>query len=133
MARIEVTGRTVQVKSDVKLEDLKLLSDRNSSVLVLKEQGEDGKPTEKFRVKVEDCGSGSLAKFGAVFGNLVFGDGYALITMQIPESIDNVEDYVANKYGTALMNLIEFEHQVPAAIEAAAAERAVIDSLITVA
>lgn len=130
MAKVLVAGNAVVITSAVKLDDIKLISKYQPEALVLFE----GEGKEKEPVFAVGIGDGGITAFGAEFNQATRdGQGKAQLTEMIPAGVENVKEYVSDKFGRAVLKLNKLEAQLPAAIEAIAAEKAAIDANITVA
>lgn len=128
---VKVIGSNVVVTTVVSLEELKEISQRKPSALVLTEEI-DHKMREVFRVGV---GEGSLNGRGAYFnGNTNTDPKCAMLTIDIsgkPEEID-VKRYIADMYGAAILQLQKVEEQFLPALEAIASEQATLSEMISV-
>lgn len=131
--KIRVLGTTLMVSTEVSLEQLKELSIRKPDALKLVEESE-GKKTELFCVNVGQ--TAQLTRFGATFTGVTNNEPkVAMLTIDLggkPEDV-NVKDYVADKYGAAILNLQKVEAQFKPALDDAASERAMLAGLIDVA
>ena len=119
-ATIKLTGDAVVITSSHKVEDYKLLAKYAPEKLILM-GGEDNKE-ELFRVSV-GAGHGSIGEYGAVFSDKTNNaDGLATITEVIDASGD-IKEYIADKFGSALVNLGKLEEGIDAAVEEVKAQR----------
>lgn len=127
----KVDGATCVVTSTMKREDLETAKKYRPNALTLYEgEGEEREPV--FGVDVEDdCGS--LNTCGAVFGKRTGEHGEAKITLAIPNSVSDPKKYVQDTYGYALLKIKAFEETLGAVIDEIAAEKAEIESHITMA
>lgn len=132
MAKINVVGRAMVVTSAVKLEDWKSVQKYRASALKLIEKDEDGNKKEIFRVMVDESGMGSVSNFGLVWG-AADASGKATVTKLIPDCVDDVETYIVDTFGAALMNVNKIEEAIPSAIEDAEKEREAILESVTIA
>ena len=91
--KISVTGNVVAITSDIKVEDIQLLSKakKNSALKVYDEK----KEKELFAVGYTKKESGSIAEFGVSF-NTENKDGNAMVTMLVPGGVNDVKDWVAD-------------------------------------
>ena len=108
MAQIKVNGNATVITSALVLEDIKLIQKYNPEALTLR-GGEDGKDPI-FKIGVASTGTGSVTKFGATFDATTHNsDGKAVITMMLPESIEDVREYIADSIGAqkALLDKLE--------------------------
>ena len=112
-AKIVLTGDACIIKSGVKLDDWK-------KVLKFEPEfglyNEDNEPV--FMVDIDE-NMGSLNSNGAVFSTRPDHEGYAVITTVIDPGVDDKEQTVIDKLGTAILRLNELEAKVPEKIEAA--------------
>ena len=122
---------TCVVTSTMKREDLETAKKYRPNALVLYEgEGEEREPVFGVDVK-DDCGS--LNTCGAVFGKRTGEHGEAKITLAIPNSVADPKKYVQDTYGYALLKIKAFEETLGAVIDEIAAEKAEIESHITMA
>lgn len=131
--KIRVLGTTLMVSTEVSLEQLKELTARKPDALKLVEEN-DGKKAELFRVSVGQ--TAQLNHFGATFTGVTNNEPkVAMLTIDIgskPEDA-NVKDYIADKYGAAILNLQKVETQFKPALDEIASERATLAGLIDIA
>lgn len=129
MAKIKVAGKAVVIESEVLLKDWNALKKYAPKYLDLLDENKE----VVFSVRVGKSGNGSVASFGIQFAPEA-PNGFASVTLtpDIPEGVE-VEDFVADEYGQALMLLNKVEDAVPAAIEEIDAAKAKILEAITVA
>ena len=129
MANIKIVGDACVITSGLKLEEIKLVNDTYPKYLTLFEE-EDGKKNPVFKLAVA-TGKGSISEFGISFGRTTNdGEGYAQLTVSVPEGAGDVKERVAKAYGTAMMHLNIIEEELPDVIEAIRAEHAkVLDSI----
>ncbi len=132
MAKATIIGNTVAIVSSAKLEDIQMLEKYSPKSLVLKEKDEDGKSHEVFRIG-SGSGAGAISKYGVNFGAATNAEGFGVVTVQLPDGVDDPKEFVADKYGVALVNLNKVEEAIPAAIEFCEADREAIMENITVA
>ena len=133
MAKTTIVGDAVVVTSTKTLEDIKTLEKYRPKALCLYETDEDGKKQEIFKIG-STSGEGSLGTYGASFGGVTHDDAkLATITMCLPKSVTDVKEYVAEKYGPALLNLNKVEEQFEAALAEIEAQKAAVMENITVA
>jgi hypothetical protein len=132
MAKITIAGDAVVITSSLKLEEIKNIQKYRPDALVLK-GGEDGKEPI-YAIGVTD-GTGSINNVGASFGReATDGSGLASITMVLSGiPAEDTKDWVADRLGSAIMNLNALEDKLPPVLHAIAADRATIMQNITVA
>lgn len=129
MARIIVAGDALVIESAHTMETLNTLEKHAPKALVLYE--EDGK-TEAFKVGTTN-GNGSISAYGASFNSVSRnGEEKAIITLSIPNGVDDAEAYAEETVGTAIIKLNAVEAQFEAALADVAANKATIRSSITV-
>lgn len=131
MAKIIVAGEAVVITSSMKLADLETIKKYNPKALVLM-GGEDGKEPV-FCIGVSRGKTGSINQFSVDFGAETRDDKkLATMTLMTSGVTGDVKEFVADKYGAALMLLNKLEATLPAALEAIAAEKKAILENITV-
>lgn len=131
MAKIIVAGEAVVITSSMKLADLETIKKYNPKALVLM-GGEDGKEPV-FCIGVNRGKTGSINQFSVDFGAETRDDKkLATMTLMTSGVTGDVKEFVADKYGAALMLLNKLEATLPAALEAIAAEKKAILENITV-
>lgn len=126
MAKVTIAGKAVVITSAVKYEDLVLVKKYRPNSLILK-GGEDGKEPV-FAISV---GSSNLSKVSATFGEQT-ADGYACMTLISSEKPEDVKQYVIDELGGTLMLLNKLEETIPAVLDEIAAEKAEVESNISV-
>lgn len=130
MAKIVIVGDAVVVTSAMKLEDLRDIKKHRPSALVLK-GGEDGKEPV-FAIDVTK-GNGDINQYGASFGAASRDDEkLATITMVAPGVDGDIKEFVADKLGSALINLNKLEETLPSVVQSIAAEKAQVMDAIAV-
>lgn len=131
MAKIIVAGEAVVITSSMKLTDLETIKKYNPKALVLM-GGEDGKEPV-FCIGVNRGKAGSINQFSVDFGAETRDDKkLATMTLMTSGVTGDVKEFVADKYGAALMLLNKLEATLPAALEAIAADKKAILENITV-
>lgn len=131
MAKIIVAGEAVVITSAMKLADLETIKKYNPKALVLM-GGEDGKEPV-FCIGVNRGKAGSINQFSVDFGAETRDDKkLATMTLMTSGVTGDVKEFVADKYGAALMLLNKLEATLPAALEAIAADKKAILENITV-
>lgn len=129
MAKILVAGNAVVVTSNIKLADIALIGKYRPEALTLFEgEGDEKEPV--FAIGIGGCG---ISPFGAEFNQEAHdGSGNAQLTEFIPSEIEDVKAYVSDKFGRAILKLNKLEAELPAVVNAIAAEKAAIDANIEV-
>ena len=128
--KVYVMGSSVGISTTVSLDQLKLLQKKAPEALTLVE-GEGKEKREVFKVFVGE--TPDLKKFGATFNGSTNGDPKcAMMTLDIsakPEEM-SAKEYVAEKFGVALLNLQKVEAQFAPALENIAAQSAALADII---
>lgn len=129
MAKTKIFGEAIVVTSAIKLEDLKKVERYSRDSLILK-GGEDGKQPI-FGVCVAREGMGNISSISVSFAPTTRNaEGYATVTMTIPDGVANAKEWMVDKFGGALMNLAALEKELPAVVEKIKADaKAVADSI----
>ena len=131
MAKIVIAGDAVVITSARKLEDLRNIKKYRPQSLILK-GGEDGKEPI-FAVEVP-TGTGDINQYGAAFGAATRDEAkLATITLVAPGVEGDIKEFVADKLGSALINLNKLEETLPAVVQAIAAEKEQVMGAISVA
>ena len=131
MAKIIIAGDAVVVTSAIKLEDLRNIKKYRPTALVLK-GGEDGNEPI-FAINVTN-GNGDINQYGASFGAATRDDEkLATITLVAPGVEGDIKEFVADKLGSALINLNKLEETLPGVIQSIASEKAQIMDNISIA
>ena len=131
-ATIAVVGEAVVITSTLLLEDIKSVAKYRPEKLQLK-GGADNKEIV-FVIGVASNARGSLNSVGAEFGNIPQDEtGYATITIDRPR-VDGMgtKEAVAERIGTAILDINKMEARLPEVIEEIATEKAAIMENITV-
>lgn len=132
MAKIIVAGNAVVVTSAHTLEDIKTLEKYNPKALTLFEENEDGKKEPVFAVG-STGGKGAINQFGASFADAAHdGSGLATITECLPAGVGDAKEFVADKYGAAVVRLNKLEEGFEAALEQVKADKAEIEANIQI-
>lgn len=98
MAKTKIFGEAIVVTSTIKLEDLKKVERYSCNSLILK-GGEDGKQPI-FGVCVAKEGMGNISSISASFAPTTRNaDGYATVTMTIPDGVANAKEWMVDKFG----------------------------------
>ena len=130
MAKIVIAGDAVVVKSDLNLKDIETIAKYQPKALTLM-GGEDGKePIFAIGLTTD---AGDINVNGASFGK-ADADGKATITMVMQGvPTEKAKDWVADRLGSAIMNLNALEEKLPAVLSGIAAQRAPVMENISVA
>lgn len=133
MAKITILGNAIVITSEILLEDLKLVEKCKPNKLVLRELDEaTGKNIDVFRIGTV-IGNGDANKYGIAFSDSTNDtEGRATVTLVSPLLDVDVKEYVADKYGEALMKLNQLETIFEAAIDDIKEQKAAVLENITV-
>lgn len=129
---IKTVGNSLVVTTEVTMEDLKKLQARKPDALALTKEV-DGKKQEYFRVAAGKAGS--LNTFGATFSaDTNTAPKKAMLTVDISgkSAEEDVKQYVAEKFGAAILNLREVEKKFQPALHQIAEEQEFLSGLINV-
>lgn len=133
MANIKILGDAVVITSAVKFEDIRTIEKYNKDALTLKVE-EEGKMIPVFGVATGK--TGEINQYGATFASATRDeDGFATITICIKDLGEdvNVKDWVADKFGKAILNLNKVEATIPEVLEKIAEEKAeILDNIAVV-
>jgi len=127
--KLTIIAGAYALTSDVKVEDIQLLTKYKPDALKIKD--EDG--NDKFSVGYTQ-GKPAVSSFGITFGGKNFQDGKATITKNLPDAVsDNVEkakEFVAEQFGAIIAYLKQLEETIPAAAKAIRDDKkALVDSI----
>ena len=131
MARITIAGDAAVVTSAMTLEDIKTIEKYRPKELILK-GGEDG--NEPIFAIGTTAGAGTINTYGASFGSETRDENkLACITMFLEGVTGDVKDWVADRLGTAIVNLNKLEAKLPDILKEIADEKAKVLENIAVA
>lgn len=133
MAKINVCGDAVVIKSDLKLEDIKLLEKYRPDCLTVKD--DEGEPV--FKLGTTCCG-GTVNKYGVSFASATHDDeGLAVFTTMFAccadATLDEIKDCIADEFGQPVAMLTKLEESLKDVIDEVKAERDAILAGIEVA
>ena len=132
MAKVTIAGRALVITSSLKLTDLETVRKYQPKALILM-GGEDGKEPV-FAVAAVRGSAGKIGNIGVEFGEETRDEAkLATMTLMVPGDVEDMKEYVADKYGAALMNLAKLETVLPAVVETISAEKQSIMDSISVA
>ena len=132
MAKVTIAGNAVVITSSMKLADLATIKKYRPKALRL--MGGENNKEELFVVDVGTSGNGGLNNVGAAFCSATHDDAKkACITINLDGVQGDVKEYVADKYGKALIHLNALEETLPAVLTAITAQKADIMANIAVA
>ena len=126
-AAATVTGNSLVVTSQLKLEDLKTVKKYRPNALRMFEKDEDGNKEEVFRLAISEEGIGKIDSFSATYGKTTNADGRALLTVLVD---DAKPDFIKDKFGPALLKLKKLEDGLSAVLEEIVAEKAAVEEQI---
>ena len=124
--KVYMMGAAAVVVSGVKLEDWKLVEQYAPEALRIMD--ENGEPV--FRVMTKK-GSGSMNRYGVVWGSYLSEEGNATVTMLLDEDVENPKEAVMEVIGSALLDLAGIEKALPGAIEEIREKQKRIEAQIT--
>ena len=128
MAKITITGDVAVITSEMKLEEIEKLEKYNRNALTLFDN--EGKEPE-FCVKSST--KGSINRYGAEFNGKSRDEGFATITIPVKgETKEEVEAYLLDKTGNAILNVNKIEEQAIEALAKVDEEIAEVKSNITI-
>lgn len=132
MAKVVIAGNAVVITSSMKLADLATIKKYRSKALTL--MGGENNKEELFTIDVCSGSNGGLNSIGAVFCNETRDEEKkACITLCINGVQGDVKEFVADKYGEALVHLGELEAKLPGVLEEINNQKKGIMQNITVA
>lgn len=127
MAKVSIKGKAAVITSTLKLEDIKTVAKYRPDGLKIKD--EDG--NEVFSIATGTVGA--ISKFGVTFdGETRNEQKLATVTLFVDEADTDVKELIADKFGSALINLGKLEASVPAVLQAIATEKAQLMESISV-
>lgn len=126
-ARIYIIGAAAVLVSGVKLEDWKLVEKHAPEMMkMVDENGET-----VFRVACGDDG-GSATQDGICWGHHTSEDGCATVTALLSKDIEDKRQAVSDIMGSALLDLLELEKEIPDTLVKIREDLQKADALITV-
>ena len=132
MAKVTIAGNAVVITSSMKLADLATIKKYRPKALRL--MGGENNKEELFVVDVGNGGNGGLNGVGACFCSATHDEAKkACITIPLDGVQGDVKEYVADKYGEALIHLNALEETLPGVLTAIAEQKTGIMANITVA
>jgi hypothetical protein len=127
MANITIVGGCYVIASRVSMADLELVKKHRPKALKITD--EETKET-LFAIST---GGNSVTDYGINFSGVTNDDDkLAAVTMPIPADVENATEYVADKAGTAVINLNRIEAVIGEVLEDIRAERRMVTDNITV-
>lgn len=132
MAKVTIVGNAAVFTSGMKLEELATIKKYRPKALCL--MGGENNKEVVFVVDVGASGNGGLNNVGACFCAATHDDEQlACITTTMDGIHGDIKEYVADKYGEALIHLNELEAKLPGVLAEIAEQKAGIMANITVA
>ena len=130
-ASVKVAGDAMVLTSGVAFDDIKKVAKYRPEALILK-GGKDNKE-ELFRIGVT-TGKGNVNQYGVSFAKESRGEqGFAQLTIMLPDGAKDVKEYVSDTYGRAILMLNKIEETFPAVLGEINTEKARVEAVITVA
>lgn len=110
--KIHTLGAAGVLVSTVKLEDWKRVEKYAPEALsVMNEEGE-----LTFRVKTAK-GTGSMNRYGIVWGTHTSEDGCATVTVVLDDGVKNKKEAIMNVMGPGIPELMRIEEKIPGILE----------------
>lgn len=132
MAKVTIVGNAVVITSSMKLADLATIKKYRPKALVL--MGGENNKEELFGIDVGTSGNGGLTGFGACFCSATHDDAkLACITATLDGVQGDIKEYVADKFGQALIHLNTMEAKLPEVLTEITTQKDGIMANITVA
>lgn len=107
-AKIYILGAAAVLVSGVKLEDWKKVEKFFPEALKIVDEDHD----TVFNVRTSR-GGGSVSEYGVIWGSYTSSEGYATVTVLLDEDVDNKQEAVTGVMGSALLDLMEIEKDMP--------------------
>lgn len=124
-ARVYMLGAAAVVVSTVKMEDWQLAEKLAPEALTVMD--EKGEPA--FRVAT--CkGTGSMNRYGVVWGSYLTEEGYPTVTILIDDEVEDRKAAVMDVIGSALIDLENVEKAMPGILEDLRKKKAAIESYL---
>lgn len=129
--KLVVAGNAVVITSEVKLDDLVLIKRYRPEALILM-GGKDG-DEELFRIAPVET-TGTVNQYGITFADVARdGSGKATVTVPIEYKGEEVKEWIADKFGGALMYLEKIEATLPGVVQEIASEKEAVMANISIA
>lgn len=126
--KVTVNGAAVVITSALKLEEVENIKKGNAKALTLY-GGEDGKEPV-FQMGIAKSGSGSISEYGVEFSPIARGEEKLATVTVITENVEDVKEWFAEKYGSALVNLKALEESLPeVSAEIKSQKQAILDCI----
>ena len=125
-AKIYIMGAAAVIVSGVKLEDWKLVEKYAPAALNIVDEA--GEPDYKVMTA---GGPGSMNKYGVVWGSYLSVEGNATVTILLDDEVENKKEAVMDVVGSALLDVIEIEKEIPGIVEEIHENLKKVDSYIS--
>lgn len=124
---ISILGEAAVLTSMFQMENLKTILKYKPSALVV--QDEETKE-ETFRVDIAKAGAGRMNRYGISFSPTPDKNGWAQVTVSLPEEHGDAKDYIEDTYGETILNLKKLENKMFSILgEIGVARKAIRDSI----
>lgn len=124
-----IAGGAVVITSALKRSDIELVKKYRKNALTLFEgEGKDKEPV--FCIDLTENSAGHINNNGVTFGPTASADGNATVTLIVDPDIEDVAEFFADKYGSALLQLQKLEETIPAQLEEIHAEATTVKGMI---
>lgn len=131
-AKFTIAGNALVITSSMSMGNLETIKKYRPKALKL--MGGENNKEELFCIDVVSGGNGSISAFGACFGSATHdAEKKACITVDLGNVTGDIKDYVADKYGQAVIYLNQLEATLPAVLTEITEQKAGIIANITVA
>lgn len=132
MAKVTIVGNAAVITSSMKLEELATIKKYRPKALVL--MGGENNKEELFALDVGTSGNGGMNSVGACFCATTHDEAkLACITTTLTGVQGDIKEYVADKFGEALIHLNALEAKLPEVLASISEQKAGIMANITVA
>lgn len=132
MAKVTIVGNAVVITSSMKLADLATIKKYRPKALKL--MGGENNKEELFALDVGTSGNGGMNGVGACFCAATHDEAkLACITTTLEGVQGDIKEYVADKFGEALIHLNAMEAKLPEVLTEITTQKAGIMANITVA
>lgn len=132
MAKFTIAGNALVITSNLKLADLETIKKYRPKALKL--MGGENDKEELFCIDVGTSGNGGISAYGACYCGATHDDEKkACITITLNGVQGDVKEYVADKFGEALIHLGALEAKLPDVLAEIAEQKAGIMANIAMA
>ena len=127
-ANITILGEAAVLTSLFQLEQLKTILKYKPSALAVKDEETE---EETFRIDIAKSGAGTMNRYGVSFSPTPDKNGWARVTVSLPEEHGDAKDYIEDTYGETLLNLKKLENKIYSTLgEIETSRKAVRDYII---